>query len=271
MTPSEIPPPQALDYRDRKVGLVIFGILTMLAGLICALFVPLVIFAQVAAARQAQPPMASGPLGMVVAIYGLTAVALIWLGIGSIMARRWARALLLVCSWGLMICGILGIAAAAFTLRSSLRGGGDARSTRAAPPPEVIYWLTLGFLGFLFVVLPVVWILFYGSRNVRLSCEARDPVERWTDRCPLPVLAAVLWLAFGGITFLVLPFSPFRLLPCFGFFITGPGAIFGYILIGLIWLYAARALYRLEWIGWWIAVTFAVLYADFDDADLSPA
>jgi hypothetical protein len=34
------------------------------------------------------------------------AVALIWLGIGSIKARRWARALLLIFSWSWLVMGV---------------------------------------------------------------------------------------------------------------------------------------------------------------------
>ncbi len=36
---------------------------------------------------------------------------------------------------------------------------------------------------------PIVWIIFYSRRDVRLTCEWRNPKPSWTDACPLPVLA----------------------------------------------------------------------------------
>ena len=56
--------------------------------------------------------------------------------------------------------------------------------------------IALLFLGVFFVILPAVWIFFYKSRQVKATCEARDPVARWTDACPLPVLALCLWFLF---------------------------------------------------------------------------
>jgi len=35
----EIPPPLPVEFKDRKTGLTIFGILTILLGLLCALMV----------------------------------------------------------------------------------------------------------------------------------------------------------------------------------------------------------------------------------------
>ena len=40
--------------------------------------------------------------------YTLLAVWFIWVGIGSIKARRWARALILISSWLWLICGVSG-------------------------------------------------------------------------------------------------------------------------------------------------------------------
>ena len=60
----------------------------------------------------------------------------------------------------------------------------------------VIMVITCLMFGFFFIALPAVWIFFYKSRHVKATCEARDPVTRWTDACPLPVLGLCLWLWF---------------------------------------------------------------------------
>jgi len=42
----------------------------------------------------------AAPIAIIsILFYALLAVLFVWLGIGSIMARRWARALVLVSSW----------------------------------------------------------------------------------------------------------------------------------------------------------------------------
>ncbi len=92
------------DYKNRSTGLIIFGILTLLLGGLCALFIPLMLFGQTMAAKAPNaPPPNTAMLLPGLAMYGGLAVALIWLGIGSIKARRWARALLLIFSWTWLI------------------------------------------------------------------------------------------------------------------------------------------------------------------------
>ena len=73
-------------YKDRSTGLMIFGILTLLLGCLSALFVPMMIVGRLAAPAGSQAPLSS--IVPAVLIYGILAVALIWLGIGSITARR---------------------------------------------------------------------------------------------------------------------------------------------------------------------------------------
>lgn len=193
------------------------------------------------------------------AIYGFLAVALVWLGIGSILARRWAQALLLIWSWGWLISGLSMTVAMAFIL-PHLPATSAAQTARAPTPPAgLVYGVTLGFCFFFGFVLPLIWLLFYRSRNVRLTCAARDPVERWTDRVHCrcsrfrfgwPSMARV----FSPFLYALLCVAVFRLLParcarngCF-------------VLLGLLWLWTARAVFRLEWIGWWIALFSSFFY-----------
>ena len=82
----------APDYKDRSTGLVVFGILTLLFGCLAGLFVPLMLFGQIMAAKAPNaPPVNHAAMLPGMAVYGLLAVTLIWLGIGSIQKRRWAR------------------------------------------------------------------------------------------------------------------------------------------------------------------------------------
>ena len=117
--------------------------------------------------------------------------------------------------------------------------------------------IPLVFMGVIFLVLPAVWVFFYRSPHVKATCEARDPVPRWTDGCPLPVLAVSLWLAMGVPMMLMMPLAYNSVLPFFGEFLTGmPGAL-GFLVLAGVWAWCARALYRLDVRGWWVmAVSF---------------
>ena len=88
-------------HKDRSTGLVVFGIMTLLLGCLSGLFVPLMLVGQMAAAKipNAQSTNVTSIISGVV-IYTVLAVTMIWLGIGSTMARRWARALLLLLVMG---------------------------------------------------------------------------------------------------------------------------------------------------------------------------
>ena len=108
------------------------------------------------------------------------------------------------------------------------------------------------FLGIFFVAVPAVWTFFYNSRHVKATCEARDPVMRWTDACPLPVLGFCLWLWFGVPMMLLMPIIGRGVMPFFGMFLTGlPGSLFC-LAIAAIWGYAAWLLYHLD-VSWLVA------------------
>ena len=128
-------------------------------------------------------------------------MALIWLGIGSIKARRWARALLLIFSWSWLIMGIFMTAIMPFVMAKVFANlPPDAKTGQPAMPPAAITAMVIGmtlFFVVFFVLVPAVWTFFYNSRHVKATCEARDPVTRWTDACPLPVLGFCLWTWFG--------------------------------------------------------------------------
>lgn len=254
-------------YKDRSTGLMVFGILTLLLGCLVGLFVPLMLFGQMMAAKAPNaPPANTAALLPAVGMYGCLAVALIWLGIGSIGARRWARALLLIFSWSWLVLGIIMTVAMPFFM-ARLFANLPANTTNGQPvmPPAAITGMIafmVLFLGVFFVAVPAVWAFFYNSRHVKATCETRDPVTRWTDACPLPVLGFCLWLLFGVPWMLLMPIIGHGVTPFFGMFLSGlPGSLMC-LAIAAIWSYAAWLLYRLDVRGWWlILIALAVFVA----------
>ncbi len=105
------PPPVAPSFKDRRTDLIVFGIFTIVVGGFCALLVPVVIFGQMMAARRLGTEFDTSAALISSAVYGLMAVVMIWLGVGSVLARRWARALLLCIGWIGLIIGLIAMPA----------------------------------------------------------------------------------------------------------------------------------------------------------------
>jgi hypothetical protein len=251
--PPPIPP---APFKDRKTGLVVFGILTALIGAVCALFVALIFLAQAVAARTtvAGPPGANILPGII--FFGFMAVILVWLGIGSIKARRWARALLLVFAWSWLLMGTFSLTLLLIMLPrmiANIRAASPAGRTEMPPGAKIIVIVVAAVMVFtMYIVLPGVWALFYGRKDVKRTCELRDPKPRWTDRCPLPVLGVSLWLLLGALMMLAMPFAFHGIFPLFGTFLFGWPGIIVYMVLTVLWMYTAWALYRLDRRGWWV-------------------
>lgn len=192
--------------------------------------------------------------------YSFAAAALVTLGIGSIQARRWARALNLILSWAALILGVIGtIALAVFLPRVMMSAFQQAAaSTPDAPPMSrgvmaVVLTIMIVFFSIVFVVIPLAFLLFFSRRDVEETCKRRDPVERWTDRCPLPVLAVSLLFTFGGV-YAVLMAVTTPLLPFFGKYLTGFPAAGLLIVLAVVDGFLAIGLYRVRLAAWWTAI-----------------
>lgn len=240
---------------------MVFGILEILMGVLAGLMIPLMIMGQVMAARATQDPL---PLRQLVPggiFYGIVAAVLIWLGIGSCMTRRWARALSLIVAWSWLAIGVLSVAAMGFFLPSLLntsqpQGQGLPESAR-----HMVMIVAFLFMGFFLIAVPGVLVFFYWSRHVQATCEDSDPAPCWTDACPLPVLGLSLWIGFGAVTMLSLPLSTNGVLPMFGMLLSGVVGSLCCLGLAALWGYSAWAVYQLRVVGWWIILTSLCLMA----------
>lgn len=251
-TPAPAVPP--VPFKDRRTGLIVFGIVEIILGGLIALFIPLMILGQLMAAQTGQPQVSSRQMIPMIVIYGILSTMLIILGIGSCKTRRWARALSLVLAWSWLVVGIVTVATMAFILPSLLanplpQGQALPQSARMA-----VMIFTLIIMGIIMVVVPGVLVWFYQNGNVKATCEVHDPSRRWTDACPLPVVALSLWLWLGAVSMLMMPWSTNGVLPVFGGLLSGMGGSLCYVALALLWGYSAWSVYRLRIIGWWITL-----------------
>ena len=192
-------------------------------------------------------------------VYVVAAVWFIWMGIGSVKARRWARALVLVSSWLWLICGIGGL----FFIVLLMPDMYDKMGESGQMPPvaaRIMTYIMIAFMTVFYVIIPAVLVLFYGSKNVKATCEFRDPQARWTDKCPLPVLALSLLFGFWAVS---MPFTVFYgcAIPFFGSILTGLSGAGVVLLVALLAGYIAWGAYRLSINAWWCAVLLITTWA----------
>jgi hypothetical protein len=253
---------QSSDFKDRKTGLVVFGILQIILGGFCVLAVPFMVMGMIVSTAlpdSSAPPINTAMLIPGILFYVLAAAWFIWMGIGSVKARRWARALILVSSWLWLICGIGGFIFMLLLMPQMFERMGQSGQMPPAAA-TVMKYVMMGFMTVFYVIIPAVLVLFYGSKNVKATCEFRDSQVRWTDKCPLPVLAASLLFGVWAVSMLFCGGYGWTV-PFFGFIATGIKgaaiALVGMLLFG----YTAWGLYKLSIKAWWCAVLLTILWS----------
>jgi hypothetical protein len=243
-------------FKDRSVGLSVYGFMQIVMGGFSALLVPFmllsVVFNPQSGTSAAQMIPAAG-------MYAALAIALVWLGIGSIRARRWARALTLVLAWMWLAMGVVTLVVMIVwmpKMADILAAQGEQIPPHAAP---IMYGVMLSMMSCMYLVLPGIFIVFYGRADVKATCDAKDPVVRWTDHCPLPVLSLSLLLGFGATSVIWSAGYGF-VAPFFGIIIKGiPGALF-FLGFSSLFGYLAWATYKLKMEAWWATLGAIVLF-----------
>jgi hypothetical protein len=234
-------------FKDRYTGLCIFGVFEIIGGAIAALLIPATLYFMLSP-KIPRPAGAEGNGLAVVSMcawYAVGAVTLIVLGTGAIRARRWAWALNLILSWFAVVASLaLGVPTLGYVLAT-------AESTGSGVAASFV---------FVFVIsVPLLFLLFYREKDVELTCRQRDPIERWTDRRPLPVLAAALlalWAVCASLSSLA-----WTSLPSHGHLLTGwlDNALL--LALAAAGIYAAVAMFKVHPSGWWVAIGAEAVHA----------
>ncbi len=248
-------------YRDRSSGLVAFGIVQLILGGLAALAIPLMLLGILISGKAAGGAMPAGSYVLNIVTYAITSAAFVTLGVGSIRGRRWARSLTLILSWMWLIIGVmmtvLMTAVLPATVVAAFHRASEATPEGGAMPTgvlAVILTVIIVLFSIFFVVLPLIFLLFYRKKDVEETVKHRDPVERWTDRCPLPVLGASLIFTWACPYYLLMSFTT-PLVPFFGRYLTGAPGAAGCLLFAALDAYFAYSLFHLRIAAWWIAVT----------------
>jgi hypothetical protein len=252
-------PGTAEEFRDRSLGLVVFGVIEILIGAFCALLVPLSLLAWWIADREAGEATSLRSTLPVVVIYLITAVLFVWLGVGSIRARRWACDLMLAISRIWLVTGVCTLLLSWLVLPGFLRGVGVTGGF-SSEVLSVAIGVTFAIVSLIYVVLPGAFVLFYRSPAVIATCRARDPRPQFTDDCPPRVLTlSVVW-GMAAISVVAMPAYDWAF-PFFGRLLLGAAGAVPWIGVlavcaGLGW----GSCRRRPW-AWWGAVAATVAAA----------
>lgn len=243
------------EYKDRSLGLVIFGSVAILIGVFCALLVPLSLAGTALSGAGGGSALRTSVA--TTAIYMATAVAFVLLGIGSIRARRWARELLLSLSWIWLLTGVCSAVVGLVVLPPLMRQLA-AEYGLTADWVAVVNVVVFSIVAVFYVLLPAAFVLFYRSPHVEATCRVRDRGSAWIDRCPRRLLTlTVVWVLLA-VSVLLMPAYNF-VFPVFGWVLTGiPGAGLWTLVFALCWVLAVGTLRCAPW-AWWGGVAFTVL------------
>lgn len=239
---------------DRSTRLMLFGIFQIMLGSLCGLMGLMVVVVSVLG------PMAKAPgseamnvqtmiPGMV--LYFVLAVGLIWLGVGSIRARRWAWTLTVLLSWMWLIIGVAAFAGSVLFAGSAMSA---SLEQQAKMPPQaiVVFQIIFGaILACVYILLPGVFLIFYHRESVRATCQRRDPRIPWTDRCPMPVLALSILQASSAAMWMPMMAFYGWVMPVFGVILSGAVGAAVILLLTLVMAYLAWGTYRLQMAAWW--------------------
>jgi len=249
-------------YRDQSTGLMVFGVLQILLGLCVCLMIPLMALGMFMSL--ATPGVHARPMQFFsgVATYGFMAASLIVLGIGSMRMLRWARALTVVAAWYWLVTGALvTVLLTAMLPVVTTAVMSQTQKNSGAPAPQistgmmaVVLTIMIVVMAFFLVLVPLALVIFYSRRDVAETCRHRDPVERWTDRAPLPVLGASVVFLTRALYMLSVGIS-MPMFPLFGRYLSGIAGSAGFLLFASIDICLAVGIFRLRNWAWWLAVS----------------
>ena len=247
-------------FKDRSAGLVVFGIIEILIGLFCALLIPLALVVALAAPSMPElgVELEARTVAPSLAVYGLVAVTFIWLGIGSIRARRWAAAVMLSLSWLWLISGAVAMASLWLLMPRLQDLAGLAELPGGAMTVALV--TTSLLLGFIYVLLPLAFVLFYRSPHVAATCRARDPGPSWVDGCPPSIVSLVVVYGLGAASLLIMPAYGF-LFPLYGTVLHGWGGAAAWVGVAALLVYLMVGTARRDSRAWHAAMAASLIAA----------
>ena len=251
-------------FRDRRTGLIIFGCLSCVIGAfagVSALLVPMsLMMLELVPKQPGVVPPDFRSIIILTGFYAIVAVLFIWIGVDSFRARRWIRPIIISIGWTWLIVGICGMASLYHSVPRAMEMFEMQSASGGAPVPRelklVIAVSTVGMALFLYLVVPIAYLLFYSGKNVRATLEHYDPAMSWTERVPVQILGLSVGLVAAAASMLIT--AIYAIFPFFTRILTGVPAVVASIVIGLVFALSAVLVYRRRMSGWWLTMVLSM-------------
>jgi hypothetical protein len=202
----------------KPAGLVVFGILQILAGALSALMAALTVAGLLLTAGT--DPAMGRMMIPGIAFYTAAAVWFITVGIGSLLPRRWAHALSLAAGWLWLATGVMTAIVMLFLFPVMLDSMPETSGTGMG---LVMGGCLAVFVGGFMILAPLAIVLYYRRPLVRAAVGRLDPAPRWTDPIPIPLLVFILLWAYVAFSCVVSAFT-YRAIPLGAAIVEGPAA-----------------------------------------------
>ena len=280
-TSGQIFHPAPPGYKDRRGWLIAFGIVEILIGCFFILMAAVMAFG-ISSMPHTSQQVPFALLYVVSLMYLGTAGLFVAIGIGSIRAKNWARITTLVVSWFWLVTGVFSVLMLALMLPIILHQQQTimAQQPGSRPLPEnfehVIMVSMVALEAVTMVLVPLIFIVFYSSKNVKATCLAGSrfayqgagsvsipaaqvpsalPVPPPGRSYPVPILILVIWFALGAlscaVTAIWIPVAAVM-----GHVVHGG---YAHALLGayaLVSAYCAWGFFRRKIEAWWAAVAW---------------
>lgn len=261
-SPQQTPesPGAGTQYKDRRTWLVLFGIVELLIaaffGLMTALMMAL---PRLTGNRPLPPELPHGFWFAMAATYLTIGLLFVAAGIGSILAKNWARIVMLVLSWCWLLCGICAVIGQILFIAAGQNFGAATIQNGHASPQFVhaVQIFTTIFTLIVFVFLPLTFIIFYTRKSVKATCQRTLSSARRERSVPTAIWVLVVLLGLHALA-LLWTATFFPAVVFFGVFLTGWGARLVLILLTAIWGWLAWNCYQRNLHGWWAALALSV-------------
>lgn len=254
--------------KDRSVGLVVFGTLEIVLGILCFSMAMLLL---VIVSSTGLGGMKSSHFGIAMGFLFYLTGWFIVMGLGSIKAQRWARALLLVGAWVTVFFGTLALALVLYILPEMHGLMSDSGFIPPSAAMAILYFVILVLL-LLQVVFPMVAIAFYGMKGVQCTCERINPKPCWTDRVPLPLMAMGFISVMGSLSIVAGATTNYSVF-LFGRVVSGGPGMLVVLVISAAFGYVGWGAFTRKMHAWWgayvlVLLTSSSLMLTFSEMDM---
>ncbi len=254
--------------KDRSTGLVVFGTLEIVLGILSFSLAMLLL---IVVSASGLGGMKSSHFWLAMGFLFYMTAWFIVMGLASIKGKRWARALVLVGAWVTVFFGTLGLALILYVLPEMLSLLTDGGLVPPMVAMSLLYFIIIALIV-LEVVFPMVAISFYSMKGVQTTCERLNPKPCWTDRIPLPLLAMGFISTMGCLS-VVFGATTNYVVFVFGRVVDGWGGMLIALGISLACGYVGWGAFTRRMHAWWgayalVLITSSSMMLTFSEMDM---